>query len=87
MKTYARIDNGSVVEIIEPAIYQTPDPSIVELSGESVYESLLAKVGEEIPIGDRFTTPFVSTLVDITDIEPKPQVGWAYNGTVFSESA
>lgn len=85
MEIYARIDDGVVVEIIQPATYETPDPSIATLSGREIYEDLLAKAGQEIPISQRFTPQFVSTLVDITSANPQPQIGWTYSGTQFSQ--
>lgn len=40
--------------------------------------------GNEIPIDDRFTAEFVSTLVDITGLKPQPDQHWIYEGMVFS---
>lgn len=62
MKTYARIQDGMVVEIIRPAAYD--DSAAPEL------------VGQEIPIADRYTPAFVETLVDITEEEVQPQEHW-----------
>ncbi|CBJ38348.1 protein of unknown function [Ralstonia solanacearum CMR15] len=59
MKTYARIANGVVAEIIPP---------------------MADSNGVEVPIADRFTASFVSTLVDCsatTGVAP----GWTYGTT------
>lgn len=49
MKTYARIANGLVAEVIPPATLDD---------------------GTEIPIAERFTQDFVSTLVDASALIP-----------------
>lgn len=63
MKTYAHVQNGSVIEIIEPYI----DPS-----------------GNEVPIEERYIAEFVAQMVDITDVSPKPEQRWTYDGATFS---
>ncbi|WP_343661106.1 hypothetical protein [Ralstonia sp.] len=40
--------------------------------------------GNEMPIAQRFTAEFVSTLVDITGVVPQPADRWTYNGVTFS---
>lgn len=83
MKTYARIDNGVVVEIILPVTWS-----------EDIYQGgrdengnprgpLLHNQGDEIAIEDRFTAQFVATLVDITDMDPQPVEGWVDNDGVL----
>ncbi|HDR8930256.1 hypothetical protein [Burkholderia vietnamiensis] len=67
MKTYARIYEGEVVEIIEPAIYQNDSPKESPVSWSA---------GEEIPVDRRFTTDFCASLVDVTSADPIPAVGW-----------
>jgi hypothetical protein len=63
MNTYARIDNGNVVEVIKP---------------------LVDDEGNEIPIDKRFIPSFVETLVDITNVSPKPDQWWTFDGTEFA---
>ena len=65
MKTYARIDNGMVVEIILPWT-----------DGEGTQV--------DIPIEERFPAEFIATLIDITDLDPKPLERWSYADGVFS---
>ncbi|WP_175980071.1 hypothetical protein [Caballeronia zhejiangensis] len=71
MKTYARLDNSVVAEIIQPAAWPADMPEVG---------------GEEIPIAQRFTPEFVSTLVDVTGVAPAPQFGWVTTdgGKTFS---
>jgi hypothetical protein len=33
--------------------------------------------GNEVPIDERFTPEFVATLVDITDVSPRPDQHWS----------
>ena len=75
MKTYARIYNGLVAEIIEPATY-TADVVV----GDQVIHAQ----GDEVAIEDRFTPDFVAALVDITDVVPEPKQGWTYDGNAFA---
>jgi hypothetical protein len=77
MKTYARIDGGRVVEIIEPATY--------DIDWLDDNEDVIHKAGDDIPIEQRFTPEFVLTLVDVTDISPQPIVCMVYDGHTFSE--
>ncbi|WP_250865602.1 tail fiber assembly protein [Caballeronia sp. INSB1] len=76
MKTYARIDDGRVVEIISPASYGS---DVLDQSGNVVHHA-----GDEIAIEDRFTSEFVSTLIDVTDVTPVPEQGWIYDGSTFA---
>lgn len=73
MKTYAHVQDGRVVEIILPMVYE------FDADDESY------KAGDEIPINQRFTPEFVATLVDISEVSPQPTVGMAYDGTTFSD--
>ncbi|MGH8384918.1 MAG: tail fiber assembly protein [Pseudomonas sp.] len=40
--------------------------------------------GDEIPITERFTSEFVAATVDISGLDPQPEQGWTYNGSVFA---
>ena len=40
--------------------------------------------GLEVPIEERFTPEVVSQMVDITDLDPWPEPGWTYDGSVFA---
>lgn len=76
MKTYVRIHEGQVFETIEPAVYDTEDSNWQEGAG--------TRIGQEIPLSERYTAEFVSTCVDITGIAPEPLPGWSYDGDEFS---
>lgn len=39
--------------------------------------------GQYVPIEERFVPSFVEELIDITDIEPMPAQGWAFDGINF----
>lgn len=78
MHTYAHIDNGIVIEIIEPMIYDVDAPEGCEFE---------FKKGDEVPIGRRFVPALVARMVDITGISPQPAYGWAYDGAKFSPPA
>lgn len=67
MKTYVRVYDSAVVEVIGPAVYPSDSPELAEPSW---------KAGDEIPISDRFTAEFVANLIDVTSISPQPQVNW-----------
>lgn len=73
MKSYARIEDGIVQEIILPATYGEDDPS----------DSPSYKAGDEIPIERRYASEFVATLVDITGLERMPSWYWMYDGKNF----
>lgn len=74
MKTYARIDNGSIAEVIPPVVYEEDDP----LDPPSY------KAGDEVPIEKRYTPEFVATFVDITDLNPMPGPNWSYRDGKFA---
>lgn len=40
--------------------------------------------GVDIPIEERYTPNMVAQMVDITDLDPRPQQRWTYDGTVFA---
>ncbi len=66
--TYARIYEGEVVEIIQPATYSSDSPKGVEPPW---------KAGDQIPISVRYTAEFVATCIDITEMDPQPADGWS----------
>ena len=70
MKSYARVDGGVYVELISPMAYEDESPYWVE--GDP------SRIGDEIPIELRFTPEFISWLVEITDMNPEPQLGWVH---------
>ncbi len=73
MKTYARVENSIVQEIILPATYDEDDPA-----DQPTY-----KAGDEIPIELRYASEFVATLVDVTRLDPMPSWYWTYDGNAF----
>lgn len=79
MKTYARVQDGTVMEIIAPMQYDADSPAGVEPPW---------KQGDEIPIVARYNIALVdgsiSTMVDITTTNPQPKSGWNYDGSNFS---
>ena len=80
MKIYALILNGKVGEIIEPApLYDT--------EAEDWVEGELSRIGTERPIDVRFTPQFIEWLVDITDVLPRPEQDWTYDGSGFHPPA
>lgn len=76
MKSFARIDKGMFVELVSPMVYDAESPGWTDEQP--------SRIGQEIPIELRFTPEFVSWLVDITDLDPQPQVGWTYDDGVFA---
>ncbi|MDR9177897.1 hypothetical protein [Burkholderia multivorans] len=54
--------------------------------GQIVAEVITPPVidGEQVAIGDMFTSEFVDSLIDVTDVSPQPQQWWTFNGTTFS---
>jgi len=73
MKTYARIESGRVVEIIEPMVYEIDAPG----------DQPDFKSGEEVPIERRFTPEIVATLVDVGDLS-SVGIGDAYANGIFT---
>jgi hypothetical protein len=71
MKTYARIENGEVAEIIPPATWGADSPEGVEPP---------YKATDEVPIEQRFHPSLldgtISRMADITGIDPQPQQHW-----------
>lgn len=75
MKTYARIEDGRVAEIIAPMSYDEDSPDGLRPGW---------KAGDEIPIEVRFHPEIVAALVDVTSIDPKPEQTWMYDGSSFA---
>lgn len=42
------------------------------------------EAGEVVPIERKFTAEFVATLIEITDLDPKPSERWTYDGEAFA---
>lgn len=76
LKTYARVQDGVLAEIMLPMVYDSEAPGWED--GQP------SRIGSEIPIDNRFTAELVATMVDITDAHPKPQAGWVYENHEFS---
>lgn len=51
---------------------------------EEIIGPVVDDAGVEILIERRFHPDFVARLIDITDVAPKPEIGWAYDGVVFT---
>jgi len=73
MKTYARINDGRVAEIIAPMTYEVDSPAGVEPA---------FKKGDEVPIDRRFPAEIVASLVDIRSAIVS--VGDSYKDGVFA---
>lgn len=54
---------------------------------EEMIEPVVDNAGVEIPIDRRFHPDFVARLIDVTDMTPKPEIGWSYDGQAFSPPA
>lgn len=72
MKTYARIDGGKVVEIINPEVFDAEDPTWI--NGQP------SRIGQEKPIEVRFHPALVENMIDVSDMEPQPSYGWTLEG-------
>lgn len=40
--------------------------------------------GAYVSIENRYTPEYIDTLIDITEVGPKPAQGWSYDGTTFA---
>lgn len=60
-------------------IYARVEKGVVLEIIEPVYDG----DGIEIPIVDRFTSEFVSELIDVTSVIPQPSYMWRYDGSTF----
>lgn len=70
MTTYARKEDGWIIEIFPPTYYD------VEILNPENPEEVLHKVGDEIPIEARFHPDFVAGLEVVPDdtvVQPAPQ--------------
>lgn len=76
MRDYARIQDGVYVEFIPGHAYEVESPDWQP--GDP------SRIGTEQPVEERYNAWFIAQLVEITGLEPMPQVGWTYNGSVFS---
>lgn len=93
MKSYARIENGRVAEIIEPTVYEVDAPEFVPKlidprDPESDWTEAPAgwptfKRGEEVPVELKFTPEIVATLVDISDLS-SVSIGDTYANGIFA---
>jgi carbonic anhydrase len=54
-------------------------PTVMEIIEPATDED-----GNEIPVAERFTSAFVSTLIDVTTVVPQPACWWTYSGGAFS---
>ena len=72
MKTYAYIANGVVWQIVTPAVYEVPDPAREADMDSASWAALTERVGQEIPLAERFHEDFCAACVDITDMNPAP---------------
>lgn len=61
MRTYARMVNNTVVEIIEPVTYEIDAPKGCDFE---------YKAGDFVPLARRFHAEIVAQCVDITNISP-----------------
>ncbi|KVE34288.1 hypothetical protein [Burkholderia sp. TSV86] len=41
-----------------------------------IIHPMLDDEGSEIPIGQRYTRELVESMVDVTDVEPRPDLRW-----------
>ena len=71
MKTYVRIQDGIVFEVIPPMTYDIDSPEGVEPTFKS---------GDEVPIERRYHPSFIdgtlSWMIDVTNSDPMPAYGW-----------
>lgn len=54
---------------------------------EEIIEPVWDDAGVGIPIERRFHPDFVARLIYVTDLTPRPEIGWAYDGESFSPPA
>lgn len=71
MRVYALLSAGVVAEIIHPAVYDAEHPDWTD--------ELHTRVGQEIPIEERFTAELIAMMVEVTDLQPKPKEGWLFS--------
>lgn len=73
MKSHARIENGQVVEVIDPMFYEIDSPEGSEYT---------FKKGDEVSVERRFTPEVAASLVDIGSATVN--VGDSYKDGVFA---
>lgn len=57
--------------------------SIANNTVQEVFLPVVDESGEEVLIENRFTPEFVSSLVDVTAVNPLPECLWSFRGGVF----
>jgi hypothetical protein len=67
------------MEIIDPLYW---DEDVLGSEGVVIHHK-----GDEVAITDRYTPEFVAMLVDITNVTPKPDQRWTYDGKAFTPPA
>jgi carbonic anhydrase len=65
-------------------IYARIDSTFAQPTVMEIIEPAVDSKGNEISIDERFTSAFISTLVDITNVTPQPSGWWTYSGSEFS---
>ncbi|MDR7283538.1 hypothetical protein J2X84_002362 [Pseudomonas corrugata] len=76
MKIYARVRSGIYVEFIDSATYTGESGDWVE--GDP------SRIGQYIPIEERYPPSYVEMMHEITGFDPMPQLGWTFDGVTFS---
>lgn len=76
MKIYARVQNGIYVEFIDSATYTGESGDWVE--GDP------SRIGQYIPIEERYPPFFLDMMHEITGLDPMPQIGWTFDGVNFA---
>ena len=74
MNVYARVDQGLVMEVIQPQKWGVDDTNVPP--------AFLADDWQAIEV--RFTADLVAQMVDVTGLDPQPLAGWTYINGVFS---
>lgn len=64
-----------------PRIYVVVEQGVVREIIEPGYDL----DGIEYPIDERFPPELVSTMVEVTDLDPQPDQNWTYENGVFSQ--
>lgn len=71
VKIYARLQGGVYFEYIAPMYYTA--------EAEGWAEGDPSRVGEYIPIEERYTPEDILMMREITDLDPMPQPHWTYD--------
>ncbi|WP_313461704.1 hypothetical protein [Pseudomonas nitroreducens] len=85
MTRYVRVEDGVVAEIIEDVTYEDPEESFRDIYGEEAYLQAKSLAGKAVPIEARFSEEFISSLIDVSEIDPMPEQGWLYDNGAFVE--